>query len=55
VDTIDVLDVNGDGKMDVILYNSQNAAAYAGISTGNAANPFTYQYSYWGTNRVFAK
>ncbi len=37
-----------------MIYNSTNAAAYTGISTGNASNPFTYQYSFWGTGRVLA-
>ena len=47
-DTVDALDLNGDGKIDIVIYNSTNGASYTGISSGNAANPFTYQYAYWG-------
>ncbi len=52
---VDTLDLNGDGRADVIIYNPTNGAAYTGLSTGNPANPFTYQYSYWGLNKQFAK
>ena len=49
---VDTPDLNGDGKTDVIIYNTANGAAYTGISTGNPGNPFTYQYSYWGNETV---
>ena len=52
--TVDALDLNGDGNIDVVIYNTSNAAAYTGISTGNPANPFAYQYSFWGTGKVLA-
>jgi hypothetical protein len=51
---VNALDLNGDGKIDVVIYNTTNGAAYSGISSGNPANPFTYQYSYWGTGKVLA-
>jgi uncharacterized repeat protein (TIGR03803 family) len=51
---VDALDLNGDGKIDIVIYNTSNAAAYTAISSGNPANPFTYQYSFWGTGKVLA-
>jgi hypothetical protein len=47
------VDINGDGMMDVILYNSQDGTEYTGISTGNGA--FTYKYQYWGIGKVLAR
>jgi aryl-phospho-beta-D-glucosidase BglC (GH1 family) len=52
LDNISIGDFNGDGKQDVLIYSSASAAAYTGISTGNPANPFTYQYSFWGSGRL---
>jgi hypothetical protein len=51
---VDALDLNGDGKIDVVLYFTSNGAPYTGINTANAANPFTYQYAYWGNGKVLA-
>jgi hypothetical protein len=51
---VDTLDLNGDGKIDIVIYNTTNGASYTGISSGNAANPFTYQYAYWGNGKVLA-
>jgi hypothetical protein len=51
---VDALDLNGDGRFDIIIYNTSNGASYAAISSGNAANPFTYQYVYWGNGKVLA-
>ena len=39
-DTIDIGDLNPDGKMDVVLYNSLNGNASTGISNG--ADGFTF-------------
>jgi len=50
----DALDLNGDGKGDIMIYNSSNGASYTGISSGNPANPFTYQYAYWGNGKLLA-
>jgi hypothetical protein len=52
--TVDALDLNHDGKIDIVIYNTSNGASYTGISSGNAANPFTYQYAYWGNGKVIA-
>ncbi len=41
----------GLSRDDVVIYNPTNGAAYTGLSTGNPAAPFTYQYSYWGNNK----
>lgn len=46
-------DVNGDGKSDIILYNSTTGTEYTGISIG--AGAFTYTYSLWGFNRMLAR
>ena len=50
-------DVNGDGKADVILYNSNGPAnagtEYTGISNG--AGGFTYTYNLWGPNYTLAR
>jgi hypothetical protein len=52
---VDALDLNGDGRADVIIYNPANGTAYTGLSTGNPANPFTYAPSFWGLNKTFAQ
>jgi hypothetical protein len=52
--TVDALDLNSDGKIDIVIYNTSNGASYTGISSGNASNPFTYQYAYWGNGKVLA-
>jgi hypothetical protein len=52
--TVDALDLNNDGRIDIVIYNTANGASYTGISSGSAANPFTYQYSYWGNGKVLA-
>jgi hypothetical protein len=52
---VDALDLNGDGRADVIIYNPANGTAYTGLSTGNPANPFTYVPSFWGLNKTFAQ
>jgi hypothetical protein len=36
-------DVNGDGKADVILYDSATGTQYTGISNGDG----TFSYTYW--------
>ena len=46
-------DVNGDGKMDVVLYNSATGTEYTGIGNGNGT--FTYTYQYWGIGKVLAR
>jgi hypothetical protein len=51
---VNALDLNGDGKIDIVIYNTSNAAAYTAVTSGNPANPFTYQYSFWGTGKVLA-
>jgi hypothetical protein len=43
-------DVNCDGKVDVILYNSTTGTEYTGISAGDGT--FTYTYSLWGAGKV---
>jgi len=54
-DTIYAQDLNGDGRTDVILYNSISGAAYVGISPGgNGTSRFAYTYSYWGTGKKVA-
>ena len=46
--------MNGDGKMDIILYNSTTTGTeYTGISNGNGT--FTYTYSLWGPGKVLAR
>jgi hypothetical protein len=45
--------VNGDGRTDVVLYNSADGTEYTGISTGDGT--FSYTYSYWGTGKVLAR
>jgi hypothetical protein len=55
MDNVQTVDLNGDGKMDVILYNSTNGSSYTGISSGSVIAPFTYQYAYWGNNKILAK
>jgi hypothetical protein len=42
-------DVNGDGKVDVILYNSTTGTEYTGISNGDGT--FNYTYQYWGIGK----
>jgi hypothetical protein len=51
---VDVADINGDGKLDVIIYDTTNGASYTGLNTGSVSNPFTYTYSYWGNGKVVA-
>jgi hypothetical protein len=46
-------DVNGDGKMDVVLYNSFTGTEYTGISNGDGT--FTYTYWYWGIGKVLGR
>jgi hypothetical protein len=45
--------VNGDGKTDVILYNSTTGTEYTGISNGDGT--FTYTYSLWGPGKTLAR
>ena len=45
-------DVNGDGKVDVILYNNSTGTEYTGISNGNGT--FSYTYGNWGIGKVLA-
>jgi hypothetical protein len=45
--------VNGDGKIDIVLYNSLDGTEYTGISSGNGA--FSYTYQYWGIGQVLAR
>ena len=45
--------MNGDGKVDVILYNSATGTEYTGISNGSGG--FTYQYQLWGAGKMLAK
>jgi hypothetical protein len=52
--TVDALDLNGESKIDIVIYNSANGASGTGISSGNAANQFTYQYAYWGDGKMLA-
>lgn len=52
---VETLDLNGDGKEDALIYNGRNGAAYTAISTGNAADPFTYRYSYWGNGLMMGQ
>jgi len=46
-------DVNGDGKVDVILYDSSTGTEYTGISNGNGS--FSYIYNLWGTGTLLAQ
>jgi len=46
-------DVNGDGKADIILYNSTTGTAYTAISNGSSG--FTYTYARWGAGKVLAR
>jgi hypothetical protein len=46
-------DVNGDGKIDVVLYNSATGTEYTGIS--NANGTFAYTYQYWGNREDAGK
>lgn len=46
-------DVNGDGKADIILYNSATGTEYTGISNGTGT--FAYTYQYWGIGKVLAR
>jgi hypothetical protein len=55
MDAMQTLDLNGDLKADLVIYNSANGASYTGLSSGSAVAPFTYQYSYWGNSKVLAK
>jgi len=48
-----IADVNGDGKMDVLLYNSTTGTEYTGISNGNGT--FAYTYQYWGIGKALAR
>jgi len=45
-------DVNGDGKMDVILYNRSTGTEYTGISNGDGTSSYTY--SFWGPGKTLA-
>jgi hypothetical protein len=45
--------VNGDGKVDIILYDSATGTEYTGISNGNGT--FSYTYQYWGIGKVLAR
>ncbi len=53
--TVRIQDLNSDGRDDVVIYNPTNGAAYTGLSTGNPAAPFTYQYSYWGNTKMLSQ
>ena len=46
-------DVNGDGKTDVVLYNSTTGTEYTGISNGDGT--FNYTYAYWGIGKLLAQ
>ena len=46
-------DVSGDGKVDIVLYNSLDGTEYTGISNGNGT--FAYTYKYWGIGKVLAR
>jgi hypothetical protein len=46
-------DVNGDGKTDIVLYNSLTGTEYTGLSNGDGT--FTYTYSYWGIGKLLAQ
>jgi hypothetical protein len=52
-DNVVAEDVKGDGKGNVILYNSSTGTEYTAISNGDGT--FTYTYSYWGIGKVLAK
>jgi hypothetical protein len=46
-------DVNGDGKTDIVLYNSTTGTEYTGLSNGDGT--FDYTYSYWGIGKLLAQ
>ena len=48
-------DVNGDGKTDVVLYNSATGTEYTGISNGSGVAGFTYTYQLWGPGKLLAR
>jgi len=52
MDFVDLRDVNGDGKQDVILYRSTTGTSFTGISAGTN---FTYTYNYFGPGRIVAQ
>ena len=50
---IEPQDVNGDGRADVVLYNSATGTSYTGISNGSGG--FTYTYALWGVGKMLAR
>jgi hypothetical protein len=46
-------DVDGDGKVDIILFNSADGTEYTGISNGNGT--FNYTYKYWPIGTMLAR
>jgi hypothetical protein len=46
-DTIRSGDFNGDGKADLVVYNSTNALAYIGFGNGNGDGTFNFQSLFW--------
>ena len=52
-DAVEPQDANGDGKIDVVLYNSATGTQYTGISNG--AGAFTYTYKLWGLGKMLAR
>jgi hypothetical protein len=52
-DTVVPQDLNGDGKIDIVLYNSTTGTEYSGLSNGSGG--FSYSYSLWGPGKALAR
>ena len=52
-DVVQPQDLNQDGKMDLILYNSTSGSEYSALSQGFAS--FNYVHNSWGPGRTIAR